>query len=164
MILWYFFIKNLFTYEHMLNGKSKKYLIWNLIDTKNISRCKLYHKKKNNPIFSAYFFNKLAPQPHQGILRVQLYAVGQGDVLGEEENLWHEEVVGVPFRHFLHALPRHGEKYLGASVLRLMMLWTHFLSASMRASRCSTATSCGIFFSMQTCLRYRLTLLGPAPT
>ena len=29
----------------MLNGKSKKYLIWNLIDTKNTSRCKLYHKK-----------------------------------------------------------------------------------------------------------------------
>ena len=29
----------------------------------------------------------------------------------------------------------------------------YFLSASMRASRCSTATSCGIFFSMQTCLR-----------
>jgi len=69
--------------------------------------------KKNNPIFSAYFFNKLAPQPHQGILRVRLYAVGQGDVLGEEENLWHVEVVGVPFRHFLHALPRHGEKHLG---------------------------------------------------
>ena len=113
MILWYFFHKKLFTYEHMLNGKSKKYLIWNLIDTKNTSRYKLYHTKKNNPIFSAYFFNKLAPQPHQGILRVRLYAVGQGDVLGEEENLWHEEVVGVPFRHFLHALPRHGEKYLG---------------------------------------------------
>ena len=105
-----------------------------------------------------------APQPHQGILRVRLYAVGQGDVLGEEENLWHEEVVVVPFRHFLHAMPRHGEKYLGTSVLRLMILWTHFLSASMRASRCSTATSCGIFFSMQICLRYRLTLLVPAPT
>ena len=27
------------------------------------------------------------------------------------------------------------------------------LSESMRASRCSTATSCGIFFSTQTCLR-----------
>ena len=33
MILWYFFHKKLFTYEHILNGKSKKYLIWNLIDT-----------------------------------------------------------------------------------------------------------------------------------
>ena len=123
----------------MLNGKSKKYL-------KSYRYKKIHHDvnfttKKNNPIFSAYFFNKLAPQPHQGILRVRLYAVGQGDVLGEEESLWHEEVVGVPFRHFLHALPRHGEKYLGTSVLRSMMLWTHFLSASMRASRCSTATS-----------------------
>ena len=29
----------------------------------------------------------------------------------------------------------------------------YFLSASMRASRCSTATSCGMFFSTQTCLR-----------
>ncbi len=38
-----------------------------------------------------------APQPHQGILRVRLYAVGQGDVLGEEENLWHEEVGRSPF-------------------------------------------------------------------
>ena len=26
MILWYFFHKKLFSYEHMLNGKSKKYL------------------------------------------------------------------------------------------------------------------------------------------
>ena len=34
MILWHFFHKKLFTYEHMLNGKSKKYLIWNLVDTK----------------------------------------------------------------------------------------------------------------------------------
>ena len=33
MILWYFFHKKLFTYEHILNGKSQKYLIWNLIDT-----------------------------------------------------------------------------------------------------------------------------------
>ena len=33
MILWYFFHKKLFTYEHILNGKSKKYLIWNLTDT-----------------------------------------------------------------------------------------------------------------------------------
>ena len=45
MILWYFFHKKLFSYEHILNGKSKKYLIWNLIDTKKTSRCKLYHKK-----------------------------------------------------------------------------------------------------------------------
>lgn len=48
-----------------------------------------------------------APQPHQGILRVRLYAVGQGDVLGEEENLWHEEVVGVP-RYFS---PRSAETW-----------------------------------------------------
>ena len=34
---WYFdtfFHKKLFSYEHILNCKSKKYLIWNLIDTK----------------------------------------------------------------------------------------------------------------------------------
>ena len=38
---WYFdtfFIKKLFTYEHILNGKSKKYLIWNLIDTSFASK------------------------------------------------------------------------------------------------------------------------------
>ena len=38
---WYFdtfFIKKLFTYEHILNGKSKKYLIWNLIDTNFASK------------------------------------------------------------------------------------------------------------------------------
>ena len=34
MILWHFFHKKLFSYEHILNCKSKKYLIWNLIDTK----------------------------------------------------------------------------------------------------------------------------------
>ena len=38
MILWYFFHKKLFTYEHILNGKSKKYLIWNLIDTSFASK------------------------------------------------------------------------------------------------------------------------------
>ena len=55
---WYFdtfFIKILFSYEHMLNGKSKKYLIWNLIDTKNTSRCKLYHKKRIIPYFLLIF-------------------------------------------------------------------------------------------------------------
>ena len=34
MILWHFFQEKLFSHKHMLNGKSKKYLIWNLIDTK----------------------------------------------------------------------------------------------------------------------------------
>ena len=44
MILWYFFHKKLFSCAHKLDGKSKKYLIWNLIDTLKItSRRRLYH-------------------------------------------------------------------------------------------------------------------------
>ena len=64
---WYFetfFIKNFFSYEHILNGKSKKYLIWNLHRyKKNTSRCKLYHKKiRIIPYFLLVFSSRLITQ------------------------------------------------------------------------------------------------------
>ena len=52
MILCHFFHKKLFSYEHMLNGKSKKYLIWNLIDTKKIHHDVNFTTKKI--FFSCY--------------------------------------------------------------------------------------------------------------
>ena len=40
----------------------------------------------------------------------------------------------------------------------------YFLSLSISASSCSTASSCGIFFSTHSLPRYKLTLPRPAPT
>ena len=52
-----------------------------------------------------------------------------------------------------------------STISRLLVNYTSpSLSFRISASRCSTATSCGMFFSTQTCFLYRLTWLIPAPT
>lgn len=56
------------------------------------------------------------------------------------------------------------KQLVNPSTRQLVNYLSPSLSFRISASRCSTATSCGIFFSTQTCFLYRLTWLIPAPT
>ena len=58
------FHKKLFSYEHILNDISKKYLIWNLIDTKKIHHDVNFNAKKIRiiPYFLLVFSSRLITQ------------------------------------------------------------------------------------------------------